>query len=689
MMTKACRIALGFWMMAFPVGVVRAGPPADVAARVAAVDASRYTSDTVIVLDQTDVLVQPDGIGIASSCQVVKVLKESGIRRLSVQRFGFDPTTNDMNIEAVRVIRADGGIEDVPVETVVEQPEPQWGIFWGSRQLIIGVPRLEVGDAVETRTVKTGFNVAYLSAADGSLPAARDDGYGAGTGMRSGDRSGAASPASGRSLEPPMPGHWYDEVSFASSTPIIEKRYSVRVPRDKVLQYAVYNGEVQSSVLIDGDHVVYTFEKKDIAPAPTEPQMVAGTDVYCKVVLATVPDWITKSKWFYEKNEPSLEVNDEIRAKVEEIIRGLSTDEEKITALNHWVAENIRYVGTSRGACEGYTTHPVEQTFRDRGGVCKDKAGLLVAMLRIAGYESYIVMTQAGSDVMPVPADQFNHAVTCIRQPDGAFRLLDPTWMPKSRENWSSAEQLQHVVYGTPEGQPLTRSPYSGPENNTAVWQGRTTLTDDNRLAAEWKLTATGVPETNLRRALAGRHDGERFGWASESLARVSCRANMTTASIMDPVDFSGPISVSMRFDAEAYALGDDGRRWMPLPMMRAVFGDVVANDVWGSASPEQRRFPLRLRSTRRLQFDETITLPAGWKAAALPEAKTIDGPAAGLSFRIEQNGQTLHYHCQVDLRKHRVPPEEYAGYRNVIQTLEDLRKTYIRIERDGGIALR
>src|SRR5205085_9408805 len=215
----------------------------------------------------------------------------------------------------------------------------------------------------------------------------------------------------------------------------------------------------------------------DIAPFKGEANMVSGGDVQCKLVLATLPDWKSKSRWFHEKNEPSFVVDDDVKAKVREVTATCKTDEDKITSLNHWVAENIRYVGTSRGVCEGYTTHPVRETFHDRGGVCKDKAGLLVAMLREAGFDSYIVMTEAGSDVMPVPADQFNHAVTCIRQKDGQFRLLDPTWMPKSRENWSSAEQLQHVVFGTPEGQMLTPSPYSGPENNAMTWRARSRIT--------------------------------------------------------------------------------------------------------------------------------------------------------------------------------------------------------------------
>lgn len=650
-----------------------------VKARVLAVEAGKYDSDIVIVLDETDVTVQADGIGVNTQRNVVKVLREGGIRGQSVQRFSFDPTTNRIALKVVRVYRANGSVETVPVETAAVQPQPQWGIFWGNQNLVVSVPRLEVGDAVETVLEKTGFNVAYLERGQGAEGPRGEQQHGQDARATQGGRAFGAT-----KLEPPMPGHWYDEVEFYSSVPVIERRYTVRVPKNKPLQFEVYNGEVKSSVKIEGEHIVYSFEKRDIMPFSGEPHMVATTDVGCKVVLATLEDWFKKSRWFHEKNEPQFESNDEIKAKVREVIAGCQTDEEKITALNHWVAENIRYIGTSRGSCEGYTTHAARETFRDRGGVCKDKAGLLVTMLREAGFDSYIVMTQAGSDVTPIPADQFNHAVTSIRQKDGTFRLLDPTWMPKSRENWSSAEQLQHVVYGVPEGVNLTRSPYSGPENNWVKWQGQSALDANGDLQTKIDFSAAGVPETNLRRALAGRHPSERIRLLEDWIARLSPATKLARAEAMDAVDFSGPLQVRYDARADGYALGHGERRYWTLPMMKTVLAEVVLSDMNGATTLEKRKYPVRLRSTRRIEIRETVTLPAGWKVVDKPAPQKIDGPAASLSFEIQESGGKLEYVCQMDLKKHRVPPEEYANFKQALDKFNELCGRYIVCETDS-----
>ncbi len=624
-------------------------------ARIKAVgDGAKYDADSVVVLDETVVLVRPDGIGESTTRRVVKILRDSAIRRECVQRFSFDPTTNVFEPLSVRVFRADGAIDDVPLSGLTVQPEPQSVIFWGSQQALIGVPRLAIGDSIATEYRKTGFNVAYLRRA------AVDD---------------AAAPAipAPDSLQPPMPGHWYDEVPFWSSLPIVEKRYVVRIARERTLQFEVYNGELRVSKALDGDSVVYTFEKRDIPAFAGEGGMVATTDVACKLVLATLDDWRAKSRWFHEKNEPAFEVDDEIRATVAEVVAGLQTDDEKITALNHWVAENIRYVGTSRGACEGYTTHNVIETFRDRGGVCKDKAGLLVAMLRVAGFDAYIVMTQAGSDVMPVPADQFNHAVACVRNAKGEFRLLDPTWMPKSRENWSSAEQLQHVVYGVPEGAPLTRSPYSGPEENAISWVAQSEITVDGGLRGTVEITADGAPDTALRRAFARARPEERGDLVAAAAARIAPGAAVTASQWQDPEDFSGPFRISTAVVADGFALGDNKHRFVRLPVLRMIFSDAAVGDVLGVMEPESRKHPLRMRSTRRMEFREKLTLPAGWRVAALPPPRQIEGPAASLSFSVEQTEGGLSLQCRVDVKKHRVPPEELANLREALKVLEEI----------------
>jgi transglutaminase-like putative cysteine protease len=205
---------------------------------------------------------------------------------------------------------------------------------------------------------------------------------------------------------------------------------------------------------------------RDLPAFEHEPMMPFESESLPKVVLATVPDWYAKSRWFYEVNAKQFEPTPEIRAKVNELVRGVASRDQKLAILTRWVANNVRYRGFSMGRTEGYVLHTGAQVFEERAGVCKDIASMLVTMARAAGFTVYPAMTMAGARVEDEPADQFNHSVVAVKNDDGTFTMLDPTWAPLDRYVWSPAESEQHYVIGTPQGRRLEMIPASKPEDN-------------------------------------------------------------------------------------------------------------------------------------------------------------------------------------------------------------------------------
>ncbi|MBL0175738.1 MAG: DUF3857 and transglutaminase domain-containing protein [Ignavibacteria bacterium] len=389
----------------------------------AAVDTRAYPNAHVLVVyDSTDVDVRETGLSYVLMHKLTKILTTTGARDSRNMIFGYDPLSAAVEVRLVRIYRADGRVETVPADRVTDYAAPARAIYWGAREKLVEIGRLEVGDAVETVVFRKGFTYALL-----------------------------ADPEDDSKFIPPMRGHFYDIVEFWSPVPVKEKVYRVAVPKNKPLQYEVYNGEVGSSIHMPAEStrrvqldvnpagaqhptdadalhptsglytvpgkLVYTWWKRDIAPLVTEPGMVAASDVAPKLLLSTSPDWYAKSVWFHKVNEDfkSFEVTPEVKKITDKLLAGVTDELEKISILNHWCAEEIRYSGISMGTGEGYTLHPGAMTFLDRCGVCKDKAGMLVTMLRAAGFESYPAMTMAGSRIDRIPADQFNHSVTAVK----------------------------------------------------------------------------------------------------------------------------------------------------------------------------------------------------------------------------------------------------------------------------------
>ena len=218
---------------------------------------------------------------------------------------------------------------------------------------------------------------------------------------------------------------------------------------------------------------------------------------------------------------------------------------EKISVLTHWVADNMRYSGISMGKGEGYTLHNTKMNFTDRCGVCKDKAALLISMLRMAGFEAYPAMTMAGSRVESIPADHFNHSVAVVKLSNGNYMPLDPTWVPFLRELWSSAEQQQNYLPGIPEGSDLLLTPVSAPENHYFKINAQTSLSPDGTLNGKFIVEAEGQSDGSIRRIFTSGFMNDWKNALEKELLAVSPRARLLSVDYgKDPKNYTAaPVS--------------------------------------------------------------------------------------------------------------------------------------------------
>ena len=395
--------------------------------------------------------------------------------------------------------------------------------------------------------------------------------------------------------------------------------------------------------------------------------------------MTTVEDWIAKSKWFHDANIDQFEPTPEIRAQVDELVEGIEQPEEKMRVINSWVADQIRYVGTARGPCEGYTMHRADETFRDRGGVCKDKAGLAVAMLRIAGFDAFPVMTQAGSDVEATPADQFNHAVAAVRSEDGEIILLDPTWSPTSRELWSSRECLQYVVYGFPGGHELGQSPYFPPAHNSIESEAVSRLLASGELGMDVSFSLRNYPCTSFRRFLARHERRDWLGRIESAFSRLGGHVHLRSASFTEPRDYTRDGSLRAAVESHHYMISSDDTCYFKLPMLQHPLASIWCEDIIREvAENDDRETGMKLRTTRRIKYSDTLTLPASWKIEHLPEAVEIENESGILQFKIRQVEDAIEYSLLVEARQHIVPPENYDDFRKINAGLRDLADAWV-----------
>ncbi len=605
-------------------------------------DAKSFPGSGFLVLfDSTQVQMMESGLSHYTIHRLYKVLTPEGAKALSVIKYDYDPLSAWSEIRQVNIYKADGSQLMLDTSKVMDYPQPARAIYWGAREKMIEVGRLEPGDAVEVYLYRKGFTYALLT------ESSDDDRY-----------------------IPPMRGHFYDIVPFYSNDPTMEKVYQISIPDTKILQYEVYNGEVNSKLWRKDDQLVYTFSKKDISPFKPEAKSVDVSDVACKVLMSTAADWFSKSKWFYSVNEDykSFEATPDIRQKVSEIVKNAATEFDSVSLLTHWVGDEIRYLGLSMGEGEGFTLHKAEMNFTDRCGVCKDKAGMLITMLRAAGFESYPAMTMAGSRIDYIPADQFNHCVTVVKsRRDGRYHLLDPTWVPFVREVWSSAEQQQNYLMGVPEGADLAETEISKPANHFLRMSGFTNILADGTLEGEYSVMAEGQTDAAIRGMFTRAYMADWEANVEKELLRISPLAQMVKVSFDDPYEYlSAPIQLHFRVRIPDYATVA-GDNLIFKPFLATGFMKRAMPHLGFDTNLKTRKYPFRDRTSHTVEISEKITLPALAELVYATNPESGDGSGAQYYGVIKRENDALKFAFNATFPKRVYQPEDWESFRKAV----------------------
>lgn len=610
-----------------------------------------------VLLDSVGVSVTDNGSGSFTIHKVIRIQNNSGALAHRVIVYDYDPLTASARFDNVTIYGSDGSVREVDASSACDYAAPARAIYWGARQIMIEIGALQPGDIIDYTIAKKGFTYALLA----DLPADDDERF-----------------------VPPMRGEFYDIVPFWVDYPTVNKVYSVSVPEDKPVQYEFYQGECRSSVRKADGRKLFTFSTSMALPFKSERNMVALYDVAPKLMLSSTEKWEEKSLWFHKVNEDygSFEPLPEAQKKVDELLKGVKDNMEKISILTHWVADNMRYSGIPMGKGEGYTLHNTKMNFTDRCGVCKDKAALLISMLRMAGFEAYPAMTMAGSRIETIPADHFNHCVVVVKLEDGTYMPLDPTWVPFKRELWSSAEQQQNYLPGIPEGSDLCLTPVSDPMNHYLKIDAKTALAADGTLTGEFVVNAEGQSDGSVRSPFLQGFADRVYRALEAQLLAVSPQAVLEGYSCKDAKEYQkAPISLRIKFSIPAYATVGEG----VIMCKPFVFTDIysgVCSFLRVDTSVKERKYAFKDGCSRYVEMKETMTLPAGYKMVQEAATVSAEGSVAHASGTLSQTGNKLRAERKISLGKRVYEATDWGEFREAVNAYKAIANNMLVFEK-------
>jgi transglutaminase-like putative cysteine protease len=299
--------------------------------------------------------VRADGSDREITDVVLRIETPQGVSDNGAQRISYRSGVDEVESIEASTIKADGTEIKVPESAVRTQDEDSDGgstEFSDTKYKVIVFPAVEVGGRVRYR--------ATINHRTAPFPKFFDDAH----------------------VFPPQWKWEYSEVN-------------INVPTGLPLyvQQRGINGGLVSTK--DGVNY-YQFVYRGPEPKAPESGSVWVGDYAPMFYVSTFPDMVAVGKAYEDAAAPMAQITDRIKTLANEVTQGLTGDAEKVKAIDHWVAKNIRYVAVTLGH-GGLIPHPADQVLENRYGDCKDHAILMQALLAAVGIESSGALVNSGA----------------------------------------------------------------------------------------------------------------------------------------------------------------------------------------------------------------------------------------------------------------------------------------------------
>lgn len=202
----------------------------------------------------------------------------------------------------------------------------------------------------------------------------------------------------------------YHYLTF--NDPIYYCKSEIALPKDTHFQYITNKITDSVQTYNEGEYDFYKWEISNLPEVTSEEAIIDNPDLYAYIMYSTLKDWSPVVDWYKQMTYKRLDINYEVRAILDTIIKPTMTDEEKVIAVYQYLTKEIKY-SSVRFLQSGFIPKRPGLTCSAKIGDCKDVAALMVGMLQELGIDSYLVLVKTAhkNSGDMVPCIFFDHAI--------------------------------------------------------------------------------------------------------------------------------------------------------------------------------------------------------------------------------------------------------------------------------------
>ncbi len=549
-------------------------PPAPPAAPTTVVDHSQEAF--VVEKLHTTYRFESDGTGRRETYARIKVQSEAGVEEWGQLVLGYNSANERVEIPYVRVLKLDGSTVTAPADSVQDLSIPlerEAPVYTDYRQKHITVPGLRPGEELEYEFVTV-------------------------------------------TEKPLAQNQFWMEYDFAKSGTVLDEQLVLDVPKDRTIKLKTKPGN-DPKIAEQNGRRVYSWtsshvdkdedaddKKKKKKKGPKEPEAPA-------VQMTTFSSWEEMGRWYASLEKDRRQPTDEIRTRAAELIKGKTSDIEKLQALYDYVGPNFRYISLSFGVGR-FQPHAASEVLHNAYGDCKDKHTLLSSLLQAAGYSADSVLINSGRKIDPdIPSpSQFDHVFTMV--PLGK----DEVWMDTTTEVapfrlLAATLRKKQALVIPQDGVPhLEETPADPPMVNRQFSEVDGKVNEFGKLTAHVRYELRGDTELYMRMLFRRVPRNKWTEWVKQMNTFSGLSGDVSDLKVSDPADTHEAFTVDYKIEAANFLDWSKKKTDLVLPLSQLSMADADEDDTDPVKIGSPLEFGYRLRLEFPAKYTETAPLP-------------------------------------------------------------------------------
>lgn len=563
----------------------------------------------------------PNGLSSRFHQVVIQPLTDAAAAEAREYAFGYEGDTETVQLRGARVHRKNGQVEEAVETGEAPSDNPGMVMYSSGRVYYVHFPRLYPGDVLEIL-----YRIEDVA-----------------------ERNAFAD--------------YFGEVNYMQGADAINHaEYVLVTPKSRTLHFNQPKVPgLTRTVEEKGSDRIYRFVAKNVPGIVREPLEPPMSEQLGYVHVSTYKSWDEMGRWYWGLVKDQFATDDEVKRRAAEATKGLTDERAKVRAIYDYVVQKTRYVALEFGI-HGFKPYRCAQIFARGFGDCKDKATLIVSMLREVGIFATIVIvrTNMRGDFGTEPASlaPFDHAIAYV---PSLNLYLDGT-----AENTGSME-LPAMDRGAlallvNEGKPqLVRMPEPPASESVTAQEYEVALNTDGSAAIHYNLRVTGVHASRYRQRYQG--DSTRSARLAEDVAGTLPGFETGAIQTNKLDDIEVPVELSAKGKVRSFARIDGNQKSFavtPKDFMVKQFAPL---------STRKRDIKLLAKTTDDDTW--TFTLPAGHKLVDAPKSASGKTPFGEYSVVVEQKGNTLRVKTHIAMETSRITPAEYPAFRAFCESVD------------------